>query len=185
MSTEILKKRKMNDSVFSLKNKVIRLVWSLVYLFFYRFSPIPLFRWRILVLKFFGADVHPNARVYPSSKIWLPSNLSISDGATLGPEVEVYNQGKVTIGSDAIVSQGAYLCASSHDYTDPLHPLVLSPIIIEDDVWVCAKAIVAPGVTVKRGSIIGLGSIITKNTDELGVYAGNPAKLIKYRDFKK
>lgn len=52
-------------------------------------------------------------------------------------------------------------------------------ITIEDDVWLGAGCIIMPGVTVKKGSIIGAGAVVLKDTEEFCTYAGVPAKKIK------
>ncbi|WP_339726236.1 putative colanic acid biosynthesis acetyltransferase [uncultured Paraglaciecola sp.] len=179
--TKLKNKSALNSAVFPLRNKVQRAVWGAVYFFLFRFSPTPLFTFRRFLLSAFGADVHFSARIYPSASIWLPSNLTIEEKATLGPKVNVYNQGKITIGRRTTVSQGAHLCASTHDYNDPLHPLLLAPICIESDVWVCAEAFVGPGVTLSEGSVIGARAVVVKSTAPWSVSAGNPARHIKER----
>ena len=179
-------KSKIDSSSFSVANRLIRVFWALFYTILFRFSPISIFRWRILILKIFGCQVEWNSRVYPSAKIWLPSNLVVGKNSTIGPGVNVYNQGLITIGQEVIISQGSHLCASTHDYNDPLHPLVLKPIVIEDHVWVCADAFVGPGVTLAQGTVVGARAAIFKNSQPWSVYSGNPAQLIKQREnFKR
>ena len=56
-----------------------------------------------------------------------------------------------------------------------------APIIIEDDVWIGAHCIILPGVTIKKGSIIGANSVVKEDTEELSINAGRPAKLISHR----
>jgi putative colanic acid biosynthesis acetyltransferase WcaF len=175
-------KTNRDSAVFSLENKLIRALWAVVYITLFRFSPPGFFAFRRLLLRAFGAGVGRNVLVYPSVKIWLPSNLVLEESATLGPNVNVYNQGKITLGRNTIVSQGAHLCASTHDYNDKLHPLILAPIIIENDVWVCADAFVGPNVTLHEGCVVGARSVVTKRTIAFGVYGGNPAKFIKNRE---
>ena len=53
------------------------------------------------------------------------------------------------------------------------------PIIIEDDVWIGANTIILPGVRIGRGSVIGAGSVVTKDVPLMVVAAGNPARVIK------
>jgi acetyltransferase-like isoleucine patch superfamily enzyme len=53
------------------------------------------------------------------------------------------------------------------------------PIVIEDDVWIGANTIVLPGVRIGRGSVIGAGSIVTKDVPPMVIAAGNPARVIK------
>jgi len=52
------------------------------------------------------------------------------------------------------------------------------PITIKDDVWIGGSAIILPNVTIGRGSVVGAGSVVTKNIPPNSKYAGNPAKEI-------
>jgi acetyltransferase-like isoleucine patch superfamily enzyme len=54
-------------------------------------------------------------------------------------------------------------------------------IVIEDDVWIGNNSIILSGVNIGRGSIIGAGSVVTKNIEPYSIVGGNPAKLIKKR----
>lgn len=182
MSIKIMEKSKMHDSCFSLKNKFARLLWNWFYLLFFRFSPTPLFGYRRGVLRLFGAKVERGARIYPSVKIWYPKNLIIGEDSTLGPFLNLYNQGVVRVQDRVIISQGAHICASTHDYSNSKHPLILAPITINDDVWICADAFIGPGVTIQDGTVIGARAVLMKSTDKWGVYAGNPAVKVKERN---
>lgn len=179
---KVLHKDHLRAPAFSLKNKLVRVLWGVVYIVLFKFSPVPLFRWRTFLLNCFGGKIDRAARIYPSAKIWYPANLCVAAGATIGPAVNVYNQGAITIATDVIVSQGAHLCASTHDYNDPLHPLILAPITVGANAWICAEAFVGPGVNVAEGCVIGARAVLTKNTQAWGVYAGNPAVKRKGRE---
>lgn len=54
-------------------------------------------------------------------------------------------------------------------------------IIIEDDVWIGLGSIILSGLTIKTGSIIAAGSVVTKDIEPYSIYAGNPAKKIRDR----
>ena len=179
--SEIKKQESFGSSAFTLRNKINRVIWGAVYILFFRFSPKPLFKYRTFILRLFGATIGKGVAVYPSATIWLPSNLSLGDKVAIGPSVNIYNQGQITIGSNSIISQGAHLCASTHDYNNPLHPLLLAPIIIESNVWVCADSFVGPSVTIKEGAVVGARSVVVKSVEQWSVYAGNPARKIKER----
>ncbi|MHB0755253.1 LbetaH domain-containing protein [Polaribacter sp. M15] len=175
---------KYNHS-FSLQNKISRLVWNVIrFVLFRPFGSRFFKKWRVLVLKCFGAKIKWSSHVYASVKIWAPWNLEMQAYATLGPNVDCYNQGKITIGAHTTISQKAYLCASSHDISDKQNNLILKPIVIEDQVWVAAEAFVGPGVKIKQGSVIGARSAVFKDVEPWGVVGGNPAKLIKKRVLK-
>ncbi|MEY8216597.1 MAG: hypothetical protein RPR97_19200 [Colwellia sp.] len=178
---EVKNKSSLGDPVFSISNKLVRVLWAFVYNIFFRFSPTPFFAYRRFILRIFGAEIGSKTNIYPTVKVWLPSNLSMSEGSSLGPNVNIYNQGKITIGERVIISQGAYLCASTHDYNNPVHPLVLSPITIANNCWVCADAFIGPNASLAEGSVVGARAVMNKNTDSWGVYAGNPAKKVNER----
>ena len=59
---------------------------------------------------------------------------------------------------------------------------IIKPVIIGSDVWIGARSIILPGVTIGEGSVIAAGSVVTKSVDKYSVVGGNPAKLIKYRE---
>jgi putative colanic acid biosynthesis acetyltransferase WcaF len=179
--TDIKEKSSLGDPVFSLSNKIIRVLWAIVYNCLFRFSPTSLFRYRAFILRLFGAKLGKGINIYPSVNIWLPSNLKMSSGSSLAPNVKIYNQGDIAIGCNTIISQGAYLCASTHDYNNPVHPLILAPITIGANVWICADAFIGPNVQVAEGSVVGARSVVMKDTGEWLVYAGNPAIKVNER----
>jgi putative colanic acid biosynthesis acetyltransferase WcaF len=170
---------------FSLKNKIARVVWNVVCLILFRPFATRLFKkWRVLVLKCFGAKIEWSSHVYASVKIWAPWNLEMGANATFGPQVDCYNQGKISIGANTIISQKTHLCASSHDYTKKDFPLMVKPITIKNGVWVAAEAFVGPGVTIGDNAVIAARAVVVKDVDENNIVGGNPAKIIKSRSFE-
>ncbi|MFV5690297.1 putative colanic acid biosynthesis acetyltransferase [Flavobacterium sp. ZT3R25] len=170
---------------FSLKNKISRLVWNVVRLILFRPFASRLFKkWRVLVLKCFGAKIEWSSHIYASVKIWAPWNLEMGTNSTLGPNVDCYNQGKISIGTNTIVSQKTYLCASSHDYTKKGFPLILKPIVIRNGVWVAADVFVGPGVIIGNNAVIAARAVVIKDVEENAIVGGNPAKIIKSRSFE-
>jgi len=142
------------------------------------------FGWRRLLLRLFGAHVHPTARVYGTARIWAPWNLVMGPYSRLSDEVDCYNVATVTLGEEAIVSQYAYLCTAGHDIHRPDFPLVSAPIVLGRKSWVCAKAIIAMGVTVGEGAVVAMGAVATKSVEPWAVVGGNPAVAIGRRSPK-
>lgn len=167
---------------FSLKNKIARFFWGIVSLVLFQPFAFRIFRkWRIFLLRCFGAKISWSCTIHSNVKIWAPWNLEMKPYSCLGPRVDCYNQGKITIGHNATVSQKAYLCASSHDYTSSKHELILGPISIGSRAWVAADAFVGPGVTIGEGTVIGARSVVSKDMPDWMVCAGNPCKPLKER----
>lgn len=170
------------DSSFSLMNKLLRGLWNVCYYLLFRpFISRVFKKWRVFVLKCFGAKVEWTSNIYSSVKIWAPWNLEMGKFATLGPLVDCYNQGRIKIGDHSTISQKSYLCASSHDISDPKHALILKPIEIKEECWIAADSFIGPGVTIGRGSVIAARSAVFSNVTEWTVVGGNPAKLLKER----
>jgi len=167
---------------FSIKNKLGRIIWNIIYYVLFRPFPTRLFiKWRNLLLKLCGAKIQWTSHVYASTKIWAPWNLELGEYSTLGPYVDCYNQGKITIGANTVISQKTYLCASTHDYTKSDFPLLLRPITIGNGVWISADAFIGPGVIILDKAIVAARSVVVKSIDESNICGGNPAKFIKMR----
>ena len=167
----------------SLKSKIGRVVWNVVWLLFFRTTPRGnLFRpWRIALLKLFGAKVEWSSNVLPSCRIWQPWNLTMGAYACLSENVDCYTVDKIVIEAQATVSQGVKLCSASHDISSRIMELTTSPIHIGENAWVAGWSIILPGVTIGEGAVVGAGSVVTKDVEPWSVVVGNPAKFIKKR----
>lgn len=166
---------------FSVKNRVARVIWMIIYSLFFKFSPRPFHKWRSFLLRCFGAKVGKGVHVYPGVKIWAPWNLVLEDGCGVANGAILYSQGNITIGKRAVISQGAHICAGTHDYTKSGFPLITAPIVIGDECWIAAEAFVHPGVKIGDGSVIGARSVVTKDMPSWMICAGHPCKPISVR----
>lgn len=166
---------------FSLRHRLFRAAWMATWCLLAAWTPPPLHAWRRALLVAFGAKLHPSARVYGSARIWYPPHLRMEAHACLGPGVLCYCMAPITIGERAIVSQRAHLCAGTHDIHDPEFQLVTRPIDIGARAWVAAEAFIGPGARVAEGAVIGARAVLFGETVPYGVYAGNPARLLRQR----
>jgi putative colanic acid biosynthesis acetyltransferase WcaF len=166
---------------FSFQDRLARQLWNICWLLLYRPSPRPLHSWRALLLRVFGAKMGRKCHFYPGSKIWAPWNLTCADQVAVGDGAEIYNPAPLRLGSHAIVSQGAYVCGATHDFDDPAFPLLAFSMDIGAYAWICARALVSPGVNIGDGAVLGLGSVATRDLEPWGVYAGVPAVKVKER----
>lgn len=166
---------------FTASDRLRRLVWNICRILLYRPSPRPLHAWRAFLLRCFGAKLGPDCHFYPGSKVWAPWNLICADQVTAADGAEIYNPAPMLFGSHVILSQDAFLCGATHDYDDPRFPLLAYAMDFGAYAWVCARASVAPGVNMGEGSVLGLGSVATRDLEPWGVYAGVPAVKVKER----
>lgn len=166
---------------FSLRNRLLRVVWIISWALLASWTPPQLRQWRRILLIIFGAKIAKTANIYSTVRIWYPPNLEMGAFSCLAPKVNCYNMAKITLGDYALVSQGAHLCAGSHDINDPNFQLFSRPIVVESKSWVAAEAFVGPGVTVGEGAVLGARGVAFKSLMPWQVYAGNPAKQLKER----
>ena len=95
--------------------------------------------------------------------------------------------GPVTISDNVNIGQNVTISGLNHNYEDPSKTISeqgvgTSPIKIENDVWIGANSVVLPGIQIGNHSIIGAGSVITKDVPSYSVAVGNPARIIKRYD---
>jgi putative colanic acid biosynthesis acetyltransferase WcaF len=166
-------------STYTAPNKLGRVLWWIVYMSLFRYSPRPLHGWRSFLLRCFGARLGTRCHIYASAKIWAPWNLECGPLACISNDAEIYNPVTVVLGEGVVVSQGAFLCAASHDYKDPTFPVIHGPIVLGKRAWVAARAIVLMGVTIGEGSVIGAGSVVTRDVPPYTLCAGNPARVVR------
>lgn len=92
--------------------------------------------------------------------------------------------GPVTIGCHVNLAQGITVTALNHNFEDSdkridEQGVSTTPVIIEDDIWIGANAVILPGVTIGNHSVVAAGAVVTKNIPPHSLVAGVPAKIIK------
>ncbi len=170
-----------NRSPHSFVNKAGRTLWGVVYLIFFRPTPKVLHGWRRMILRLFGAKIHPTAKVFNSAKVWAPWNLEMEEYACISFDVDCYNVAPIKMGPHSTVSQYSFLCTASHDMDDPAMKLTTAPITIGAGAWICADVFVAPGVTIGDGAVIGARSSVFTSIPANKIAAGNPCKVLRDR----
>ncbi|MCK9159952.1 MAG: acyltransferase [Bacteroidaceae bacterium] len=113
-------------------------------------------------------------------------NLIIGDYSRIGLGNTII--GPVTIGNHVIISQNVIVTGLNHNFADVERKIdeqgiETKPIYIENDVWIGANAVILPGVTIGKHSVVAAGCIVTHSIPPYSVCVGNPAHIIKQYDF--
>lgn len=92
--------------------------------------------------------------------------------------------GPVTIGNHVNLAQGITVTALNHNFEDSdkridEQGVSTTPVVIEDDIWIGANAVILPGVTIGNHSVVAAGAVVTKNVPPHSLVAGVPARIIK------
>lgn len=129
-------------------------------------------------------SIGEGVNIAPGVRFGRGGRLSIGDRSGMGENSYIVCMNNVIIGSDVMMGPEVMILTGGHGYSAPDvkltdQSITTAPVVIGDDVWIGARAIILPGVTIGNRSIVGAGSVVTKNVASNTVVAGNPAKYIK------
>jgi maltose O-acetyltransferase len=136
------------------------------------------------LLKSAGAGL----RIGPGVKIFHPENVSIGNHCFIGAGIQLHAWNEqITIGSHVLVATDVLMTTRNHGYVDTEIPIaeqgyVDAPITLEDDVWIGFRAIILPGVTIGRGSIVAANAVVTRDVEPYSIVGGVPAREIGKRE---
>jgi acetyltransferase-like isoleucine patch superfamily enzyme len=112
------------------------------------------------------------------------SGIKIGRDSLVGEYSVIRGQGGVTIGDRVYTSPFSQIIAVNHVFDDPNRPFIeqgitAEGIMIEDDVWIGASAVITDGVRVGKGAVVAAGAVVTRDVPPHTVVGGVPAKPIK------
>lgn len=115
-------------------------------------------------------------------------DLTIGEKVTVNSGCVFYTGNGITIGNEVAIAANCTLAPVNHSFLDTDIPIIRQGflpsrggILIEDDVWIGANCVVLDGAVIRRGCVVGAGSVVRGELDAFGVYAGNPLEKIKSR----
>lgn len=124
----------------------------------------------------------PNLDFRPPFSIEYQERVRLGTNVFINTNFLVIGGGMVTIGDNVLIGPDARLYTPNHSTDLELRRAgweIGLPITIEDDVWLGGSVVICPGVTIGRGSIVGAGSVVTKDVPAGVVVGGNPAKVLR------
>ena len=143
-------------------------------------------RMRASFYKLFFKQVGKSVSIMSGLKIRGPRGISIGNNSGINYGCLLDGSGGLTIGADVMVGQNVSFFSGEHKFKRTDIPMRLQgfkyqPVVVKDDVWIGAGAIILPGVSIGRGTIIGAGAVVTKDVPSYAIVGGVPAKVIKFR----
>lgn len=134
-----------------------------------------------------GKFISKKAIICDGFLINLEANLTVEDYVYLGPNIWIDARGGVSIKRGSILGPRVKIHSFNHNYENckylPYDEIeIMKPTIIEENVWIGSDVIILPGTNIQEGVIISSGSVVRGKLEYCGMYAGNPAVLVKKRD---
>lgn len=124
--------------------------------------------------------IQPRVIIVHAERITLGHHFGVNSGTYINGigEIEIGNH--VLIGSNVTISSGKHPIDGEQPSIFERQSIP-QKIIIEDDVWIGAGAVIMPGITLRKGTVIGANAVVTRDTEPYSVYAGAPAKFLRRR----
>jgi putative colanic acid biosynthesis acetyltransferase WcaF len=170
-----------NNKWYKPGSSLKRFFWYWTNVVFFKTGLFPVYGLKTFLLRLFGAKVGQGVLIKPFTNIKYPWLLELGDHIWIGENVWIDNLAKVMIGNNVCISQGALLLTGNHDFSKRTFDLVVKPIVVEEGVWIGAKAVVCGGSVCRSHAVIAVGSVVNDEADAYGIYKGNPAMKIKQR----
>lgn len=123
----------------------------------------------------------PRIILVHTDRISVGTNFSVNSGTYIN------GIGGIDIGNYVLVGSNVTISSGEHPI-EGKEPAVFArqsipkKIIIEDDVWIGAGAVIMPGITLARGTVVGANAVVTKDTAPYSVVVGVPAKILRFRN---
>lgn len=131
-----------------------------------------------------SAELRPGAYAIGCSKISLGRRVVIRPGSVL--HANPFDGGaEITIEDGVMLGPGVHIYVDKHRFDNPNIPVINQgdhlavSVTLKTGCWIGANAIILPGVTIGENSVVGAGSIVTKDIPDRVVAVGNPARVIR------
>lgn len=159
----------------------VRTLWYFCSLAFVECGWLPVSKFKVWLLRNFGARVGQGVVIKPHVRIKFPWRLSVGDHCWIGQDAWIDNMADVEIGDHVCISQLVYLCTGSHDHRRRAFDLIAKPIRVGNGAWIGARSMILPGVAIGANAIVAGGSVVTRDVPAAVVVAGVPAHTIADR----
>ena len=126
-----------------------------------------------------GSTIHMWANFFQ------PKNIIIGQDTIIGDHCFLDGRAKLTIGSHVAIASQVLIYNSEHNIHSKTFAPIEESVTIGDYVFIGARAIILPGVTIGRGAVIAAGAVVTKDVPKMTIVGGVPAKIIGQRKVKK
>ncbi|MEZ2334112.1 DapH/DapD/GlmU-related protein [Mucilaginibacter sp. RCC_168] len=110
-----------------------------------------------------------------------PTNIALGRYVSLGHDNHIWAFDTVNIGDYTQTAKDLLIISGSHE-VNSLSPKNNQQVVIGAGCWIGARVTILGGVTIGKGVVIGACSVVNKNIPDFAVVAGNPAKILRYRE---
>lgn len=145
---------------------------------------VPSHHFRRFFYRLGGMKIGKGSAIHMHLKLYNPFNIAIGEDSIIGEDAVLDGRDKLTIGNHVDIASEVMIYNAQHNVNDPSFRAIHAPVVIEDYVFIGPRAIILPGITIKKGAVVGAGAVVTKDVPEYSIVGGVPAKHIGERGAK-
>ena len=169
-------------------NRIIRrlktVFWELIAFKLGIVGHIPSHYFRRFCYRLCGVKIGKGSSIHMNAVFYYPPNIKIGEDSIIGEGTVLDGRDKLIIGSHVDIASEVMIYNGQHDINSENFKAVFAPVAIEDYVFIGPRAIILPGITIKKGAVVGAGAVVTKDVEEFKIVGGVPAKEIGERQNK-
>ncbi len=144
------------------------------------------FALRYAFYKFLCKKIEPFPFIFPGAFLQHSYGIEAGRNLNINRGVHIYGRGGITFGDYVLIGPNVVIASSQHRYNIEGTPVMFQGhekkrVVIGNDVWIGANAVILPGVTIGDGTIIGAGAVVTSDTEPHSIVGGVPARKIGER----
>lgn len=145
---------------------------------------VPSHHFRRFFYRMFGMKIGSGSTIHMGLKLYNPFNIEIGEDSIVGEDSVLDGRSKLIIGNHVDIASEVMIYNAEHDVRDPSFRAICAPVVVEDYVFIGPRAIILPGVKIKKGAVVGAGAVVTKDVEAGLIVGGVPAKQIGERGVK-
>ncbi len=162
-------------------NRSVNILLELELFFLHCVGWIPSHHIRRFFYRLAGMRIGKGSTIHMGATFYDPSRIVIGEDSVIGERAVLDGRDKLVIGNHVAIASEVMIYNAEHDVHSSDFRPVQNRVVIEDYVFIGPRAIILPGVTIKRGAVVAAGAVVTKDVSENHIVGGIPAKLISSR----
>lgn len=133
-----------------------------------------------LLEKIWGRKLDASVRVFPPFYTAFGKLTKVGKNVFINFGCTFLDQGSITIEDGVFIGPGVKITTEGHpEAPNERHNLLVKPVVIKQNAWIGANAVILPGITIGKNAIVGAGAVVAKDVEDNAVAAGVPAKFIR------